>query len=781
MRRELRRRLKGRLEEATTAHPVAHALVLAAADWRDAGCGMPVPLPRLRAQAARRLERVRPNGLLSGDEVEDGLAWATSEPALLVQEQTGDGLRGYRLSPELWPRLTDQHLYELPAEAVLALATPLEAVGVGVRAMFLQDAPDREFATRAWSDAVHSDDEDATALALWYLADLAREDGQASAARDAFAQVIESDHFDAAPRAMLVLAEMELDGGDHAAARTLLRDVVASGHPCVVAQAAGLLASVCLQDDDTAGAVEALRLAVDADDALYSPYCALLLGRLLMRDDDLDGAHRMFQQVIDSGHPVYGVEAFVDLGMLLARRDDVEAAKRTLGQAIDHDDPLAAPELLLALAEVHVLAEELGEAEELLQRLRTYPLGLSPRNAAQMDFLSARIAIGRGDHDEANRLFAGLFDAEDADRRAWATELALALAGHLRRAGVCTVPGSEPLLRFLMGSEVGELAAWAAYGLGRLAHRQDRLDEARDAYRRAAQLDEPTYGLSVSLRLAEILVAEGKAGRALEAYLAIAEAEPTKVTAEVVLAAGRLAASLVVGRDQALRRLREMCWRHIRAWGPYTAHVAYALGRVELDVLGNPYGAAVLLDVALGVDQQDLLPFLWHHLGLAYAQQHAPFSASEAFQRAMDTEHPTVAPLAALALGCLAERQHDLPAASAAYRRALAGEHPRAWAEAAYALGRLMHCCQPDDAEAAYHAVIDSADDDVPEASAPAVVGAAFAHLGRLYAEQGNRTLAERVWRRGRRHPNPEVAASFVAERKSIGPVRRPPKGEVRR
>ena len=778
-RRAGRRRLRQRLDEAISTRPVAHALVLAAADWRDAGCGMAVPLPRLQAQAARRLARVRPDLPLSDLEVEQALAWALSEPALLSREETRGGRTGYRLSGDLWPHHTRHRLDDLPAEAVLAVATPLETVALGVRALFLRETPDRELATRAWWHAVSSDDHDAVALAMWHLADLARDDGDMVAARDAYVQVIDSEHFDAAPRALLDLAQLELDRGDEEAARPLLHAAVASGHSCVVAPAAGLLASLCLRADDSAGAVEAFRLAADADDPLHSPYYGLLLGRMLMLQDDLDGARHAFQQVIDADHPMYWAEAVAELALMLGRRGNIDGARRVLLQVIDTDDPLAVPELVVALAEVQLMAHDLDEAEVLLGRLREYPLGLEPKVEAQVDFLAARIEVGRGNEAGAARLFGSLFDSDDPERREWARVLALAFAHHLRGSGVCTVPGTEPLLRYLMGCEDREVAAWAAYGLGRIAAQRRHWAAAREAYRRAAGLNGAGFSGRVALRLADILADEGDTDEAVDAYLMLVEAGPPEVTAEATTAIGRLSGGLGADRGPVLNRLRDACWKRVADGGPHLAEIAFALGRIELDVIGNPYGAVNAWDVAAAVDDETLRPFVWYNLGIAYAKRHAPVSAAQAFQRAFDTGHPSVAPLAALGLGRQAERHHDLPAAFDAYRCALAGAldapdetHPAAWIEAAYALGRLTHSCQPDDAEIAYYGVIESIGDGADVS--PGIAGAAYAHLGRLYAEQGNRVLAERVWRQGRRHPDRKVAAAFAAERRSIGRIRIP-------
>lgn len=777
-RREFRRRLQRRLDAAAADDPVAHALVLAAADWRDAGCGAPVPLARLRAQAERRLARVRSHQPPSDQEVQDALTWATGEPVLLARESSGRGRAGYRISAEVWPRLSHRRWDGLPAEAVLAVATPLEAVALGVRAMFL-GAADRDLAVRAWEYAADSDDRDAGALAELYLADLGRDEGDPAAARERYRRVVDTGHFDAAPRAMLSLAQLELDRGDERAARTLLRDAVGSGHPCVVAQAAGLLASVRLRADDPEGAVDAYWLAAEAEDPLHSPYYGLQLGRLLLRKGDLDGAHRALVRVIDFDHPVYSVEALCEVAVMLARRGDVDDATNLLGRARDADSPLPAPELLLAEAEVHLVARKFADALALLDRLRTHPLGLEPKVEVRLDLLAARVEAGRGAEAAAARLLAALLGGEDPERREWARAFALDLANDLRSSAAAAVPDREPLLRCMVECGDRGVAAWAAYSLGSLAQRQHRWSEARGAYERAAELDRPLFGARVAVRLADVQAGEGHPERAAEAYLTLVETGPTEVVAEAATGIGRLGGALDGWPGASVKRLRDACWRRVRNGGRHTADIAFALGRVELDVVDNPYGAIDAWDVAARIDEEPLRPFVWYNLGTAYAQRHAPVSAAQAFQRALGTGHPAIAPLAALGLARQAEHHHDLPAAFDAYRRALIcaletpeAAHPAAWYESVYALGRLMHACQPDDAETAYHGVIDGvgAFGDV----VPGVVGAAYAHLGRLYAEQGNRALAERVWRQGRRHPDPDVSAAFAAERKSIGRIRVP-------
>jgi hypothetical protein len=122
---------------------------------------------------------------------------------------------------------------------------------------------------------------------------------------------------------------------------------------------------------------------------------------------------------------------------------------------------------------------------------------------------------------------------------------------------------------------------------------------------------------------------------------------------------------------------------------------------------------------------------------------------------------------AAIELARLAERLGDDTVVARACERVLDLASGDDWARAALRLGRINQYDHPDDAEDAYHAAI------AEPGARPATIGAALARLGALYALHGNRRLAQRIWRRGKRHRDPHIAEAFAAERSTIGRVTR--------
>lgn len=753
--------LKQRLDEVLLACPAGYATVMAVFDWREAA-GVAVPAERLYGQAARRMAALRPERALTREEFAAGLAEATAEPALLTEDGSGRYALAEPVHDLLLPALWAGGL----GGGELARVTPLEAIAIGKAARYARE-PDQVLARRAWRQAAGGDDADAAALARWYLAEAALEDGDAAAAEDAFRRILAEDHFATAPRAMLALAELELDRAPDQA-RVLLEGAVAAGQREVAAHAARILAALRERQGDEPGTIDALRVAFEQADALSAPSDGLRLAALLKRSGDAAAAERVLRQIIAGDFLLHTGRAVVELSALLADRGDLAGAQRLLTEAIERE-LLLRPLLQLQLARLHIMLGDQEAAGALVAQARKEPVGLRPEDAAQAGMIEAQLAILREDDEAAARLFTEVLHSADPVTRKTAHLLAVAIGEGMRPGGPWAIPGIEPLMRHLMTEADSPTREWAAYGAGIIAEEDGRTQEARQAFGAAVAGDAPRYGALAALKLATLAADSGEAGRFLEVCAEIFEAGPAAEEAEegpakAVVPAGRFL--LRQGRPDLIARIHEACMEHIRRCSRQAASIAVELARLHTDVLGDRFAAMPIWELAADCGDCELASMACHNLGVLHARRYSPLSAARAFERAIQLGHPQYAPRAALALGGLASRFYDVDAAIDAYAQALTSEDPRAGAEAALRLACLVE--PPDDAEAALHRVIDS-----PTAP-PELIGAAYAHLGRVYAETGNRRLAQRYWRKGRHHPDPAVSAAFAAERKIIGRVMGP-------
>lgn len=759
----LARRLRQRLDDALVLSPAGYAVVLAAFDWSEAA-GMPVPVAQLRQQTIRRMADLLPGRAMTAGEFDAGLAWAIEEPALLIRHDTvayGDGT-AYEIAEELrTPLLLSWRSVSSPHETP-AVVTPLEAVAVG-RAVCHAPDGDTELARRVWQKVAAGEDPDAATLAGWHLAEALRDEGDLSNARRAFERLIAQDHFATGPRAMLALAELEVsEAPDRAGA--LLEGAVASGHPLVVARAARLLASLRALHGDQPGVIDACRIAYEHGDPLTGPSDGLTLAGLLRGVGEGEQAERVLRQIIDLGDPLHTAKAITELAGVLVERGDLAGAARLLTEALAGECVFRTG-LQVALAGVYFAQEDLHAAERTLAEARDQPVPLEGEEQARAGMLAAQLAVVRGEDESAARLFSEVLESDDPETVEAAHLLALACGEHLRQTGPCTIRGTEPLLRHLMTRAGSPLREWAAYGVGRIAHASGDLIAAGAAYRLAAGGGNPRFGAMAALQLAELPVGEAQQDEVLDIYLRIIEGEAGEGVAEAVIPGGRLAQRR--GRRDAIARIREHGLRHATCEGPHAAAIAFALGALEADVFGSSQRAIPMWELAAASGDPEVTPVACFNLGVVRARWLAPLMGARDLQRAIATGHPEFAPRAMLALGMLAEELYDLDASTDAYLQALNTEHPRVRLEAAFRLACLVQHRQPEDAEAALHEIIESA---APEA----LVGAAYAQLGRIYALQGNRRLAQRYWRRGKRHPDPEVVAAFTAERAAIGRVSGP-------
>ncbi len=757
------------LDRGLRTRPDGVAVVLAAIDWRRAGCRSPVVRADLWAFARGHFARLAAGQELDAARFERGLAWATrtlGRPAPLVavvgvssgeRFQAHEGLTHSRL-------LHDQ---PLPWEVVLARVGPRDAVGVGEQAA-AQEQP--AVAVRAWTQAIESGDPDATPLAWWHLGRLREDQGAVGAAREAFERAAASGHPDAAPQAMVDLAA--LDGGEGEQAVGLLERAVTSGHADAGPRAALLLGELRRRHGDLAGARPLLEQAAGSGHFWCAPPAAFGLGTLLWHQGDMDGARAALTLAHQRGVPPVRTAAAVALGMLALFAEDTETAEVLFAEA----------ELLSANPREHaaaavgraLVAAVRGDYEQSRQALETLldavtddptgslvrvGLGILLATAGQLAAaeeqvlrvletgapIPAELEFGLGFIAERLGRYA---DARAAYQRAAASGTPIVAAMALGDLGVLCSDlgdhaGAHAALERAVASGHPFEAPRAAFNLGVLLRRRGRLEEARAAYQRAIDFAHPKFTADATLALGHLEMQADRLDQAARCYVQVittaAEEQATIAAARLVsvLRLARMSRQSLAAADQILAACRRLL----------------DLGEVE---------AASRVAVSLGLADD------------AVARRRAAL----AWRLAAEAGHPGYAPLARYRLGrtgrspvaalqvgrlALHHAEHDL--AVAALARAATAHHPTASPTAALELGRglIYSLWQVEDAEAALRLAADT--------GGPTVTGAALAQLGRLYASYGNRPLAEATWRQGRRHPDPATSAAFTAERKAIGRV----------
>ena len=120
----------------------------------------------------------------------------------------------------------------------------------------------------------------------------------------------------------------------------------------------------------------------------------------------------------------------------------------------------------------------------------------------------------------------------------------------------------------------------------------------------------------------------------------------------------------------------EHIWRTIA--GGTSAHLAEAalnLG-ILLEKQGDLEGAREAYQRAIDSEHPEYAPAATSNLGVLLGEQGDLEGAREAYQRAVDSEHPESAPMAALNLGVQLGEQGDLEGAREAYQRAIDFKHP---------------------------------------------------------------------------------------------------------
>ncbi len=755
-----------RLAQARDDQPLACALVMAALCW-DRVDRRGWRAPGVLGAQARRLMTAWGMGAAAVDDpdrMDAALEWATQHPALLECDGQGRYRPVYGVVSPVGSRFWQQRHRAAVAAGVL---TPLELVVKG-DADRAASPPDLDATEVSYRLVVDGDDPDAAALASLRLAELAEERDRSVEAARRYAEVADSRHPVASPPAVLWLARHAAANGDRPAARVLAHEVVSSDVVALRAEGWGLLAGLAWLDGDTVGAVATMRLAVQAAGEWHWSY-SRSLAEMLAACGDPAGAAEVYRTLLDQPL-LHGDDAgrYVQLMAAAGRGDETVAVLERYAA----DGGPVAGELLLALASAHAARDDLDACRRALARVRAHWSATLPQVSVRADVTEASVAAAEGDDDRAAQLFASLTDTDDPERRDLARPLLIAAGEHFAAEGkLCLIPGVRPLLEYLSEAAPPGTAAWAATSLAHLATVQGRPDDAEAAVRLAARHRSPD---EVTVLRAMLLDRAGR-GRDALAYLVDAAAAATPAALVALLPTITVFGQRWLWLDSRQRLRLRAAVDHALFAGKADGdgegdgvreRVAMMMAHVELYSCWDRDRAIELWQLVADSDDPAVAAPAWFNLGLV-RQSWAPIAAAQAFEQAMFLGEDAICARAAIELAVLAERLGDDTVLARASQRALELASGDDWARAALRLGRINQYDHPDDAEGAYHAAIAEPD------ARPATIGAAFARLGALYALHGNRRLAQRFWRRGKRHRDPQVAEAFAAERATIGRVTR--------
>ncbi|MBV9013359.1 MAG: hypothetical protein JO272_15195 [Pseudonocardiales bacterium] len=753
-------RAEVRLTRARDEEPLACALVMAALCWDQLDRRGWRAAEVLCAQA-RRLMAIWEMGAEAvddADRVSAALEWAMRDPALLECDGQGRYRSVYGVAFPVGSRFWQKCHRAAAASGVL---TPLELVVKGDDERDASPA-DLDAAEVSYRLATDGGDPDAAALASLRLAELAELCEQPAQAAHQYAEVAALRHPVASPPAVLWLARRAAQDGDLSAARALAHQVVSSGYGSLRAEAWGLVGSLAWQDKDADTAVAALRQAVEAAGEWHGSYSRCLAEMLVTRGE-LAGAADVYRTLLDQPllhAPDTG--RYVQIMMAAGRSDEAVAV---LEQYAAQEGPFAG-EWLLALVSIHAARDDLDATRETLARVRAHWSIALPQISVRAEVMEASVAIAEGDDERAARLYRSLTDTDDTQRRDLARPLLITTGEQFATQGkLCLIPGARPLLEYLSETAAPETAAWAATSLAHLATLEGRLDDAEAAVRLMARHRSPDEVTVLRARLLD------RAGRGSDALAYLIDAAVTAPPPSLTTLLPSIAAFATRGQwpDNQQRLQLRTAVDHALSAEEDTGirdQIAMAMAQVELYSCVNRERAITMWHLVTGSDDPSVAASAWLNLGLIQ-QQWAPITAAHAFEQAMLLDDPSIGGRAALELARLAERVGDNPVLARACKRALELTSGDDRAQAALRLGRISQYSCPDEAEDAYQTAI------AEPGAQPATIGATLARLGALYARHGDRRLAERTWRRGRHHRDPQVAEAFAAERAAIGRVRR--------
>ncbi|HEU0088439.1 MAG TPA: hypothetical protein VFQ77_12445 [Pseudonocardiaceae bacterium] len=751
-----------RLEQAREAQPLAYALVMAAVSWDRLDRRGWRALEVLCAQARRLMTiwGVAAESVDDAERVSAAVEWATQDPALLEGDGQGRYRPAYRMAFPVGSQVWHEHHSAAVASGVL---TPLELVDKGDAERSASSA-DLDAAEVSYQRAVDGDDPDAAAVASLRLAELAEERDQPAEAARRYADVAALRHPIASPPAVLWLARRAVLDGDRSTARVLAHEVISSDVRLLLPEAWSLLASLAWLEEDPAAAVAAMRRAVETAGAWHWSFSRRLAAMLAARGDP-GGAADVYRTLLDQ--PLLHTMDAGQYVQLMAAADRLDEAVAVLEHYAADSGPFAG-DLLLALASAHSAREDLDAAQQVVARLRAHWCATLPQVSVRTDVMEASLAAAAGDDDRAAQLFRSLTDTDDTERRDLARPLLTAAGEHFATDGkLCLIPGVRPLLEYLSEADAPSTATWAATSLAHLATVEGRANDAEAAVSLAARHLNPE---EVTVLRAQLL---HRAGRDRDALAFLVDAATAATPSALVALLPAITAFGIYGLwldSQQRLRLRgavdHALFAGDGAGDGLRAQVAMVMAQLELYSCFDRERAIECWDIATGSEDPAVAALAWLHLGLI-RQHSAPITAVHAFEQAMVLEDASIGARAATELARLAERLGDNTVVTRACERALDLASGEDWAQAALHLGRIHQYRHPDDAEAAYHAAI------TEPGAHPATIGTALARLGALYARHGNRRLAQRIWRRGKHHRDPQVAEAFATERAVIGRVTR--------
>jgi tetratricopeptide (TPR) repeat protein len=436
-----------RFENGQSVHPLAVAMLRAAADWRLLGFEV-IPDSILSALASVYLpERVRH---APGEKDRGALEWAGQE--------FGGRIRLLEPADQGW-RVFDYLLDYLAAQntpipdrtwtaAAEAVGNNLEhAFSLGYRAyvsdqvflaaeMWQQAAPtipaaafdlaflreeqgDPDGAAAAYQLAIDSRDVNVAPQAAVNLGLLRQGQGDPDGAAAALRLAIESGHVDHAPKAAFNLGLLRMKLGDPDGAAAAYQLAIDSGHVDQAPMAAVNLGVLREGQGDPVGAAAALRLAIESGHVDEAPKAAFNLGLLRKMLGDLDAAAAAYQLAIDSGHAEQAPKAAVNLGLLRKEQGDPVGAAAAYRVAIDSGHVDEAPKAAFNLG---VLRKMLGDLDAAAAAFR---LAIDSGHADVAALAAFNLGVLRkeqGDLDAAAAAFQLAIDSGHADVAALARQ-----------------------------------------------------------------------------------------------------------------------------------------------------------------------------------------------------------------------------------------------------------------------------------------------------------------------------------------------------------------------
>jgi tetratricopeptide (TPR) repeat protein len=293
-----------KFQNGQAAHPLAVAMLRAAADWRRLGFDS-IPTSTMSGLAPAYLSNKLQTS--PGEDATSALEWASTAFGghIRLLEPAGD---------DLW-RVFDYILDYLTKEGrpvpEVTWTTAAEAARLNPRRAYI-------LGYRAYRD-------DRYDLAI----------------------VLSKSAAAFIPEAALILGAMRMERREFEAAATAYQQALDTGDPDVKAIAAFGLGVVRAEQGDLDGATAAYQQAINTNHPDMAAAATLYLGILRRRQGDPAGAATAFQQAIDTNQPDVMPQAMVNLGVLRAEQGDLAGAATAYQQAINTNHPNEMPEAAL--------------------------------------------------------------------------------------------------------------------------------------------------------------------------------------------------------------------------------------------------------------------------------------------------------------------------------------------------------------------------------------------------------------------------------------------------